>query len=374
MRIRLAHIGVNHPHALGYRETLALMPEVELVAFYDEEPDRARSLLRGNPAELAAFHEKDPRLGRGRVARDYAEIPIYCALGDLLRETSPEAVLINLPNDVTPGAIIQCAEAGCHIFAEKPCARTVAEFAPAAQAVKNAGRRFSTGYIRRASAIGQAIKAMVDDGLLGRLVSVEARWITTSVAVRDPQHLIFSRERSGGGILHWLGCHWLDFMRWVSSAEVTEVAAIMDTLSGEAIGVEDTASLSLRYDNGMIGSLHCAYTTDKARDQLFFGLRGTLGWIEWERNRNLFTIRSTHPAWATAPTRVMRFEQDETPGYCGADGLAALKEFVASFREGARPLFTTDDALRVLQALDAAHESARTRRLVTLSGESPRHT
>ena len=230
--------------------------------------------------------------------------------------------------------------------------------------MKNAGRRFSTGYIRRASAIGQAIKAMVDDGLLGRLVSMETRWITTSVAVRNPQHLIFRGERSGGGILHWLGCHWLDFMRWVSSSEVTEVAAIMDTLSGEAIDVEDTAVLSLRYDNGMLGSLHCAYATDKARDQLFFGLRGTLGWLEWEKDRNQFTVRSTHPDWATAPTRVMRFEQDPMSGYRGADGLKAVRGFLASFREAATPLFCTADALRVLQVLDAAHESARTARHV----------
>ena len=366
MSIRIAHIGVDHPHAMGYRETLALIPEIDLVAFYDENPQRARQLLGGNPRELAAFHDKDPRQGRDPSARDYADVPIYGDLDDLLREKSPDAVLINLPNDVTPTAIIRCVEAGCHIFAEKPCARTLAEFAPAAKAVNEAGLQFYTGYIRRASAIGQAIKGIVDGGLLGRLVSAEARWITTSVAVRDPRHLIFSQERSGGGILHWLGCHWLDFMRWVSSSEVAEVGAIVDTLSGEAIGVEDTAALSLRYDNGMIGTLHCAYATDKARDQLFFGLRGTMGWIEWEKNRAEFIVRSTHPDWATAPTRVLRFEQDPTSGYCGADGLAALRGFVASFSVGASPLFCTEDASRVLQVLDAAGQSARSGRHVTL--------
>ncbi len=343
--VRVAQIGVIHPHAAGFRETLLLMPEVELVAFYDPDPAAARPLLQ-------------PAL-QGR--------PLYSDLATLLREMRPEAALITLPNDVTPPAITQAAEASAHIFAEKPCARTTTEFRSAAQAIRKAGRQFATGYLRRASAIGGTIKRLVEEGLLGRLISVEARWITTSVAVRNPAHYLFSRERSGGGILHWLGCHWLDFIRWVTSAEVTEVAAILGTLSGEGISVEDTAALSLRYSNGMIGSLHCSYVTDKATDQLFFGLRGTLGWVIWEKSGHELVARSTHPAWATAPTRVLRFEPDAVGGYGGAEGIALWRRFIASFREGVSPLFTVEDALRVLEVLDAAHQSAESGRRVALT-------
>jgi len=349
-RVRVAQIGVAHPHAAGFRDSLLLVPEVEVVAFYDPDPASARALIQ------PALHK----------------LPLYGNIAALLRQERPEAVLITLPNDATPEAIIQAAEAGAHVYAEKPCARTASEFMPAAEAIREAGVQFATGYLRRASPVGQAIKAIVTQGLLGRLVSVEARWITTSVAKRDPTHFLFSKERSGGGILHWLGCHWLDFMRWVTLAEVTEVAAILDTLSGESIGVEDTAALSLRYSGGscqsagMIGSLHCSYVTDKATDQLFFGLRGTLGWVNWERSGHEFTVRSTHPGWVTAPTRVMCYEPDPAGGYGGAMGITALQRFIASFRDGVRPAFTAEDALRVLEVLDAAHESSTTGRRVAL--------
>lgn len=344
-RVRLAVVGVNHPHAAGFRENLLLMPEVEIVALYDPAPDVARRLVQ-------------PVL-RG--------LPFYDDLPALLREQRPEAVLIALPNDATPDAIVHSARAGAHVFAEKPCARTAAEFAPAAAAIAQAGVRFGTGYLRRVSPIGEAIRQAVADGLLGRLISVEARWITTSVQMRDPTHFLFSGARSGGGILHWLGCHWLDFTRWVTGAEVTEVAAVLEALSGEAIGVEDTAALALRYENGMIGSLHAAYVTDKATDQLFFGLRGTLGWVVWERSGPECTIHSTHPAWRAAPTRVLRFEPDLGGGYGGAAGILLLRRFIASFREGAPLLFTPDDARRVLQVLDAAHESAKSGRRIALA-------
>jgi predicted dehydrogenase len=349
-QVRFAQIGSDHTHAAGYGQSLLLMPEAEIVALYDADPEGAR------PRILPALRD----------------VPVYDDLATLLRQERPEAVLITLPNDVTPAAITMAAQAGVHVFAEKPCARTAGELLPAVEALRVAGVQFATGYLRRSSPVGQAIKDMVDGGLLGRLISIEARWITTSVTVRDPTHYYFSRERSGGGILHWLGCHWLDFMRWATSAEVVEVAAILDTLSGEEIGVEDTAALSLRYrggwaqEGGMLGSLHCAYVTDRATDQLFFGLRGTLGWVIWEKSGPELLAHSAHPAWATAPTRVQRYDPEPVDGYGGAQGILALRRFIASFREGARPAFVPEDALRVLEVLDAAHESAACGRRISL--------
>jgi predicted dehydrogenase len=337
-RVRFAQLGVDHPHAAGLRLGLAQVPEIDIVGFYDPDPEAARALLAS------------PLIDR----------PIYDDWEVLLRERRPDAVLVTLPNSLAAPAIVSAARAGCHIYAEKPSARTAAELRPAAAAIREAGVQFTTGYLRRLSPAGMAVKEVVEQGLLGRLVSVEARWITTSVARRDPAHFLFDRARSGGGMLHWLGSHWIDFMRWSTSSEITEVAAVMGTLSGEPIDVEDTAALALVFDTGMIGSLHVAYATDKATDQLFFGLRGTLGWLNWERSGPEIEVRSTHPAWAPGQTRVLRFASDPVEGYAGATGLRALRRFIASFRDGAAPVFTPDDSIRVLEVLDAAGESAQT--------------
>lgn len=344
-KVRLAQIGILYPHASSWRETLLLMPEVEIVAFYDPDPEAARA---GLPGTLQAR-------------------PMYADLAALLAIERPEAVLICLPNDLCSAAIVQCARAGVHVYAEKPCARTAAEFLPAAEAIRTAGVQFATGFIRHVNAAALAIRGIVADGLLGRLTSAEGRLITSSVTKRDPRHFLFSQERSGGGVLHWLGCHLLDLMRWCTSEEVSEVAAVLGTLSGEPIGVEDTATLALRYTNGMVGSLHCAYVADKATDQITFALRGTLGWLYWEGLGPEVVVRSIHPAWVSSPTRVLRFEQDQVGGYGGTVGIAALRAFIAAFREGATPAFGTDDILRVLEVLDAAHESDRTGQRVRLA-------
>ena len=207
-KVRIAHVGVAFPHASSYIGVLLLMPEVEIVSFYDPNPEAARELL--------------PPVLRGR--------PIYDDISEMLAKERPEAAQITLSNDITPDAVVQTAEAGVHLYVEKPCARTAAEFRPAAEAIRRAGVQFATAYTRRFSPVGQAIKNLVDRGLLGRLVSTEASWVTQSVQGRqDPGHILFSAERSGGGNLHWETCHALDFFRWVTSAEYTEVAANVAT-------------------------------------------------------------------------------------------------------------------------------------------------
>ncbi|MGH2561815.1 MAG: Gfo/Idh/MocA family protein, partial [Thermomicrobiales bacterium] len=321
-RVRIAQLGVAQPHAAGYRETLRLMPEVDLVAGFDLNLDAARQALQSLDSELS----------------------LYGDIGALLEAETPEAVLICLPAANTPAAITLAARAGCHVYAEKPCARTADEFRPAAEAVALAGVQFATGYLRHFSPAALTIKEIVAAGWLGRLTSAEARIVTSSVSRRDPTHWLFQREAAGGGIMHWLGCHLLDLLRWTTGSEADVVSAIMGTLSGAAIDVEDTVALAVQYRNGMIASLHCAYATDRG-DQLYFALRGTLGWVSWDDCGPEVRVRSTHPAWQTAPTRHYRFEPDAVGGIGGAMGLCAIEQFIASFQDGAPPAFSTDDTL-----------------------------
>ena len=223
---------------------------------------------------------------------------------------------------------------------------------------------FHLGYTRRFTAPGSTLRTLVEQGLLGDIQSVEGRWITTSVRSRGPGHYAFSRAHSGGGILHWLGCHWLDLMGYVTGLEVAGVAAVLETRSGEAIDVEDTAALLLRFANGAVGSLHAAYTA--GGDDLYFGLRGALGWARWERSLPEITVYSEHPSWSAAPRRTLNFHLPAVRGYGGAAGHQSIRRFFAAFRDGTPPMFTTADARRVLEVLDAAAESSRSGRYVPL--------
>ena len=181
---------------------------------------------------------------------------------------------------------------------------------------------------------------------------------------RGPESWLFDPALSGGGILNWLGCHWFDLMRYLTTSEVAQVAAIEANVSGDAVAVEDAASVSLRFANGMIGSLHTGYLTD-GDGEVAIALRGSSGWATWDVGAGRCTIKSAHPAWESAPRRTFDIPTATLPGY-GAEGLALMKAFAAAIRGEGPSGYTIDDAIRALQIVEAAHESAHTGRTVAL--------
>ena len=335
--VRFAIIGVTQPHAGGYAETLLHMPEAEIVAGYDWI-----DLLQA----------------RRQLPEALRELPLYDDVATLLDREQPEAAVICMPPSQTPALIEMAAERGIHIIAEKPCARSAAEFLPAAEAIARTGVTFSTGFLRHFYPVAIEMRRIIAEGLLGELMSAEISMVTANVERRNPEHWFFKREMTGGGVLHWLGCHWIDLINFVTGAEATEVSAMLDTLSGYPLDVEDVAAVTLRYDTGMIGAIHCVYGLDSGADQISIGIRGRLGWMRWDGVGPELQIRSTHPAWASAPGRTLRFEADPAPGYGGEMGMDGIRQFIASFRDGAPPPFTTADLLRVLDVLDAAESSS----------------
>jgi predicted dehydrogenase len=345
--IRIAQIGVVQPHANGYRATLGLLPEAELIAAYDFDVPEAKAAL----------------------ATEGIDVPFYTDIDTLLKTEKPDAVIITgKPRDV-PAAIVAAANAGAHILAEKPCARTAAEFLPAKEAIERAGVQFCTGYLRRSSPVAKQIESLIADGILGDLMSMEISHVTSNVQRRNPNHWMFDWETTGGGILNWLGVHWLDLTYKLSGQEIATVSAELGTLSGHKIGVEDTAAVTMRLEKGAIATVNCSYSFTSWSDKMWVGIRGTHGAIIWDQDGPEFTVRSEHPSWKSSPNRVFRQEADPKGGYGGQMGIDHLRSFFASFRDGGEPLFVPGDVVRVLNILDAARESSNTGRRIDLTAK-----
>ncbi len=340
--VRFALLGLGQPHMEAYTETLLNLPGIEVVAAYDWEMHARPQTL---PDALAGM-------------------PIYKDVTNLLDEVKPEAVLVCLPGKMVPGIIEQCATRGIHVMAEKPCAVSAEAWAPAQQAIESSGIQFATGYVRHFSPAYVMMRQLVQEGIIGDLLAADATFLTSTVKSRNPNHWFFMKEMNGGGILSWLGCHFIDVFRFVSGAEATEVNATLDTRSPFDIDVEDVASVSIRYDNRMIATLHTGYV---GGNRLDIGFQGTLGSFRITDNEFELKITSTHPSWATAPTRTITFDKGTPPpGYAGAVGVTAIQQFISAFRDGGEPAFVPDDARAVLEVIDAAHRSSNEGRRITI--------
>jgi hypothetical protein len=177
---------------------------------------------------------------------------------------------------------------------------------------------------------------------------------------------LFRREAVGGGVLTWLGCHWLDALRFVTGQEIVRVQAELAVTSGEAIDVEDTAAVSFRTAGGAVGSMHAGYLLAvgnpgyrAAGHDIAMILRGTQGAIYHAGGRQEapLLLESVAPGWSGAPRRTQQFTQDPTPGYGGRPGLDFFRAFLTA-RPGEATPADALDALRLLEVLDAIYAAA----------------
>ncbi len=355
-RYRLAVIGLNHYHVTGWVESLeAWNDRIEIVALYDA--DRALG------ERLAPSHH-DPVLAK-RLPDWCADLPFYTDLDRLIDEVKPDLALITLQNIDMPAAIAKMADAGVHMLVDKPGGRTAAEARPALEAIERNDVKVAVGLNRRNGHAWQDTRRMIETGRIGRLMTTEAVFTTSSVTVRDPRNPIFDPVTAGGGILHWLGVHDLDLLLWLTGEPIVEVHAMSGTLSGEPIAVEDVISMSVRYASGAIGSVHYAYAFPRAgANDGYVAFRGTAGSIKIQSNG---TVTWFGPGNRSEPhaTETSTYELGKAPGY-GPLASAGIRDWLSAIEENRQPLANYRQLVSVLEVIDAAYASASSGKRVQL--------
>jgi predicted dehydrogenase len=351
----LAVIGLEHYHVTGWVESLEQFSDrIEIVALYDPDPALGE--------RLAPSHH-DPILSPALPPR-YRELPFTTDLNALIREQKPDLALVTMPNNAMPAAIETLANAGIHLLIDKPGGRTAPEAAPALAAIERNGVKAAIGLNRRYGRAWQDARAMVEAGRIGRLMSTEAIFITSSTTVRDPKNRIFDPELMGGGILHWLGVHDLDLLLWLTGEPIVELHAMTGTLGEAQVPVEDVISMSLRYASGAIGTVHYAYALPRPGNDGYVALRGTGGSLRIQSNGVVSWFGpGTRTDPQTAETRA--YELASVPGY-GALALAAIADWLASIEADRQPLAPYGLAVNALRVIDAAYRSAASGQRVTL--------
>jgi UDP-N-acetyl-2-amino-2-deoxyglucuronate dehydrogenase len=354
-KLRVGVIGLEHYHVTGWVESIELFPEqLEIVALYDPDPARGEAL---------APTYYDPHLAAS-LSQSYRSVPFFTDLDALLSSEKIDLALVTLPNAAIPDAIIRLARAGVHMLVDKPGARTAAEAEPAFRAAREAGVKVAVGLGRRYGSGWQDAKAMIDRGRLGKLLTTEAIFTTSSVKVRNPTNLIFDREQSGGGILHWLGVHDIDQLLWLTGDRIVEVQALASNVSGQPIEVEDAISVGLRYASGALGTIHYAYALPRTGSDGYLAFRGVNGSIKIAPDGTLTWFGGGTPLDPVINQETV-YTSRSVPGY-GATGAAVIEDLILAIEEDRDPLATGEDVTQALRVIDAAYEAAQTGQRVQL--------
>ena len=131
--------------------------------------------LNGND-KLRITRGVEPRLDVLNLLPSDAQFPITSSLDDALRDDEIDAIVLATPHSTHEEQIIRSAQAGKHVFAEKPLTLTRGSAERAINACDRAGVVLGIGHERRFEPAMEAIKELVRSESLGTLMHVESNF------------------------------------------------------------------------------------------------------------------------------------------------------------------------------------------------------
>ena len=172
-------------------------------------------------------------------------------IGAILDRKEIQAVIICSSTDTHAQFISEAAEAGKHIFCEKPIALDLAKIDQALTSVERSGVKLQIGFNRRFDPNFKHVQEQVAAGQVGMPHLLH-------IISRDPAPPPLAYLKTSGGLFLDMTIHDFDMARYLLGGEVEEVYAAGAVLVDPAIGHADdidTALITLRFANGALGSI-----------------------------------------------------------------------------------------------------------------------
>lgn len=231
------------------------------------------------------------------------------------------------PNDAHEEPCVAAAEAGKHVFCEKPLGRTAEESMRMLKAVEKAGVKHMVAFnYRFVPAIIQA-KKLIDSGKLGRIFHFRAHYLQEWIMDPNfPKVWRLDKSVAGSGTIGDLGSHIIDIARFLVG-EPKRVMAMTKTFiedrplpDGKGRGkvdVDDAFVMLMELENGALATLESSRFAGGHKNSNVWEINGENGSIKFNLERmneldvffpdedpketrgfhNVLVTESYHPYW-----------------------------------------------------------------------------
>ncbi|KPL12210.1 oxidoreductase [candidate division BRC1 bacterium SM23_51] len=314
-------------------------------------------------AEVVAVASPTPGKAK-RFAEERGVPKAFENYRDLLALEEIDMVTVGIPNNLHAQVTIDAAKAGKHVLCEKPLCRTLEEADSMIEACRQAGVLlmygeelcFAPKYVRA--------KALADEGALGKVFLVK----------QSEEHFgphmpwFWDIEQSGGGVLLDMGCHGIEFARWVfGKPKVKSVVASLGLhVHADKTRGEDHSFCVVEFEGGRVAMIENSWAKQGGMDDRC-EIYGSGGFTRADllRGNSLLTFSESGYGYAVekaATTRGYTFTMFEEIWNYGFP--QELAHFVRCVKGEETPIETGEDGREVLKIICAAYESAATGRRI----------
>ncbi|MBI3972586.1 MAG: Gfo/Idh/MocA family oxidoreductase [Chloroflexi bacterium] len=325
--------------AVGYHlPALAAVKGARLVGVADVAPGRAEEIAR--------------RFGFEHALTDYRR---------LLERPDVHAICLLTQYETHREVILAAADAGKHVFTQKPLTGSAAEGEEIVRAVRRAGIRLVTSFMHNYFPETRVVKRLLGDGAIGRLQFLRQRNAT---------HNSYARAVELRGATWDIGPHGIGMIQHLTGARIVRVQAMMDVFNkppaerdvNDGRPVDTLAVMNYTLSDGRLVNHEVQWTAEAGtlawNTELFGECGGIL--LRPHTGEGLVALSQRPPdseVWAGRGERRSRWEhlpvEPEQPR-----GLFHHQLFVDDVRFDRYESASPEDGLATLRVLEAAYRSA----------------
>lgn len=286
----------------------------------------------------------------GKLTRTYGDYT------ELLRKETPKLTMVSMESKLAPPVIEAALDYGSHVFSEKPGCVELSQFEKLATIADSKHLDLMLAFANRANPEVQDARKKIAQGRIGDIYSIDMHIVADQTRLSRPDYhrtWFADKTRAGGGHLIWLGIHWLDLAMYLTQTPITQVTGAVVNIGGQPIGVEDSAVATLRFQNGMLGTINSGYYLD-AGYHTQIRIWGSKGWVNIDSSGvpKLTWYENEGPK----AKQIQTYQDPTEPrGYT-----PFVEKVVSAIRQDTDPPVKTQESLNALRAVFAIYSAALT--------------
>lgn len=283
----------------------------------------------------------------------------YESLTEAIRKVNFDAVFITTPTFTHHPLTVEAAEAGKHVFCEKPMALTLGEADDMISVARRNNVKLQIGFMRRFDPEFRKAKSLIDEGAIGKPVLVKSVGRGPGLPPRwalDP--------KTGLGMVAEVNSHDFDTLRWFMNDEFKTIyadaaALLRPDVAEEFPGFHDVVVVAARFQKGGFGLIDGGCPVNYAYDARVevLGTEGLL--MVGEVQGTSLMICHKDQRMTTEPFHSWRDRFREAY-------IAEAESFIKSIMEDREPEVTGEDGRKALEATLAAIRSMKEQRPIDL--------
>jgi predicted dehydrogenase len=209
-------------------------------------------------------------------AKEFGIRNYYRYWQDLIKDSEIDAVYIATPVYLHIMQTVETAFAGKHVLCEKPMALNVSECDKMIDACSKNNVKLGVAYYRHFYPVIAKVKEILSAGEIGepKIIEMNAfEWFDRKPG--DPRYWLLEKRKSGGGVMMDFGCHRIEVLQNIFG-KIINVQSQLFNLQFKR-EVEDTAYVSLLFENDIQAIIRISNTVSESKDTLdIYGTSGSI--------------------------------------------------------------------------------------------------